>query len=236
MYALPPEPGVFAASLILAGRRGAMEKLISGIHRFRTQYWSDNRELFQRLATQGQSPDALFITCCDSRVDPTVFTQRQPGDLFIYRNIGNFVPPYLDGRLDGTGVGAAIEYAVDHLHVRDIIVCGHSDCGAMNALYKDREVFAESPHITDWLKHGDGTLAVMADNYPGKSREERLAITSEENVLVQMENLRTYPVVQRAAREGRLFVHAWFFEIGTAEVYAYNPEKGQYEPIHRGEE
>lgn len=208
-----------------------MEKLISGIHRFRTQYWRDYRDLFRRLAEQGQSPNELFITCCDSRVDPTVFTQKQPGDLFIYRNIGNFVPPYTDGRLEGTGVGAAIEYAVDHLRVRDIIVCGHSDCGAINALYKDREAFAESPHIAEWLKHGDGTLRVMADNYPGKSKEERLAITSVENVLVQMENLRTYPVVQRAAREGRLHVHAWFFEIATAEVHAYNPEKGQYEPI-----
>jgi len=208
-----------------------MEKLLSGIHRFRTQYWSENRELFRRLAEHGQSPEALFITCCDSRVIPTVITHGAPGDLFIVKNMGNFVPPYSETVLDGTGVAAAVEYAVEHLRVRDIIVCGHSDCGAMNALYKDRKAFAESPHITEWLKHGDGTLTVVADNYPEKSKEERLAITSEENVLVQMENLRTYPVVQRAAREGRLHVHAWFFEIGTAEVYSYNPERGQYEPI-----
>lgn len=208
-----------------------MEKLITGIHRFRTRYWRDNKDLFQRLARHGQSPDELFITCSDSRVDPTVFTQRQPGDLFIYRNIGNFVPPYIDGRLDRTGAGAAIEYAVDHLRVHDIIVCGHSDCGAMKALYKDRKTFAESPHITEWLSHGDETLKVVADNYPGKSMEERLAVTYEENVLVQMENLRTYPVVRKAAREGRLFVHAWFFEIGTGMVYGYSPERGQFEPI-----
>ena len=213
-----------------------MEKLITGIHRFRRQYWRDNKDLFQRLARHGQSPDELFITCSDSRVDPTVFTQRQPGDLFIYRNIGNFVPPYIDGRLDRTGAGAAIEYAVDHLRVHDIIVCGHSDCGAMNALYKDRKAFAESPHITEWLKHGDGTLKVLEDNYPEKSKEERLAIISQENVLVQMENLRTYPVVKKAAREGRLHVHAWFFEIGAAKMYAYNPDKGQYELLHLEEE
>ncbi len=213
-----------------------MEKLISGIHQFRKQYWSDNRDLFQRLAEHGQSPDALFITCCDSRVVPSVFTQGQPGDLFIYRNIGNFVPPYSDGTLDGTGVGAAIEYAVDHLRVGDIIVCGHSDCGAMNALYKDRKAFAETPHITEWLKHGDGTLKVVEDNYPEKSKEERLAITAEENVLVQMENLRTYPVVRKAAQEGRLMVHAWFFEVGEGKVYGYSPEKGQYEPLHLEEE
>jgi len=208
-----------------------MEKLISGIHRFRTQYWSDNEELFQRLAEHGQSPEALFITCCDSRVIPTVITHSQPGDLFVLRNIGNFVPPYSDNPLDGTGVAAAIEYAVDHLRVRDIIVCGHSDCGAMKALYKDRNDFRETPHLAEWLHHGDRTLNIVADNYPGKSKEERLAVTAEGNVLLQMENLRTYPVVQKAAREGRLHVHAWFFEIGTGKVHAYNPEKGQYEPI-----
>ncbi|MGA6992942.1 MAG: carbonic anhydrase [Candidatus Deferrimicrobiaceae bacterium] len=208
-----------------------MERLISGIHRFRAQYGSDNAELFRRLAEHGQSPEALFITCCDSRVIPTVITHSQPGDLFVLRNIGNFVPPYSEIPLDGTGVAAAIEYAVEYLHVRDIIVCGHSDCGAMKALYKDRALFAETPHIAQWLTHGDRTLAVVADNYPGKSKEERLTITAEENVLVQVENLRTYPVVRKAAREGRLHVHAWFFEIGTAEVHAYNPEKGQFEPI-----
>jgi carbonic anhydrase len=203
-----------------------MEKLISGIHRFRKEYWSGNRDLLRRLAEQGQSPEALFITCCDSRVVPTVITHGEPGDLFIYRNIGNFVPPYSEAPLDGTGVGAAIEYAVEHLKVRDIIVCGHSDCGAMKALYKDREGFTETPHIKEWLTHGDRTLAVVA------TKEERLAITAAENVLVQMENLRTYPVVQRAAREGQLFVHAWFFEIGEGKVYSYSPEKGQYKPIH----
>ncbi len=105
----------------------------------------------------------------------------------------------------------------------------------MKALYKDRNAFAETPHIAEWLKHGDRTLAVVAENYPGKSKEERLAITAEENVLVQMENLRTYPVVQKAAREGRLHVHAWFFEIGTGQVYSYSPEKGQFEPVQYGE-
>ncbi len=208
-----------------------MEKLISGIHRFRTQYWSDNRELFRRLAEHGQSPEALFITCSDARVIPTVITHAQPGDLFIVRNMGNFVPPYSETPLDGTGVAAAIEYAVLHLAVRDIIVCGHSDCGAMKALYKDREVFRETPHIAKWLDHGDRTLRIVADNYPGKSKEERLAITAEENVLLQMENLRTYPVVRKAARDGRLHVHAWFFEIGTGTVYRYDPAKGQFEQI-----
>ena len=213
-----------------------MEKLISGIHRFRTQYWSENKELFRRLAEHGQSPEALFITCCDSRVIPTVITHGAPGDLFILKNMGNFVPPYSETVPDRTGVAAAVEYAVEHLRVRDIIVCGHSDCGAMKALYKDRTLFAGTPHIAEWLRNGDRTLEVVSANYSGLSGGEMLAVTSEENVLVQMENLRTYPVVKKAAREGRLHVHAWFFEIGTAKMYAYNPDKGQYELLHLEEE
>ena len=213
-----------------------MQKLIEGIHRFRKRYRSEHWELFERLARHGQQPEALFITCCDSRVIPTVITHANPGDLFILKNMGNFVPPYSENPLDGTGVAAAIEYAVEHLHVRDIIICGHSDCGAMKALYKDRKVFGGTPHIAEWLKNGERTLEVIAANYPKMSKEERLAVTSEENVLVQMENLRTYPVVQKAAREGRLHVHAWFFEIGTGSVSRYTPEKGQYEPIRFEEE
>ncbi len=213
-----------------------MQKLIAGIHRFRKRYRSEHWELFERLAHHGQSPEALFITCCDSRVDPVVMVHGQPGDLFIVKNVGNFVPPYSEDPLDNTGVAAAVEYAVEHLHVRDIVICGHSDCGAMKALYKDRSHFVDTPHIGQWLKNGDRTMRVVTASYPELSREERLEITSEENVLIQMENLRTYPVVQKAAREGRLHVHAWFFEIGAGRIYNYNPEKEQYEPILSEEE
>ncbi len=117
------------------------------------------------------------------------------------------------------------------LQVKDIIVCGHSDCGAMKALYNDRSHYAETPHICEWLKQGDRTLSVVAKNYPDRSPAERLMITSAENVLVQVENLRTYPVVKKAVREGKLHVHAWFFEIGEGQVHAYDPAKEQYEPV-----
>src|SRR5512134_3134725 len=99
-----------------------MRKLLAGIHRFRKQYWDEHQELFERLAEDGQYPEALFITCCDSRVDPVVMTHARPGDLFILKNMGSFVPPFTPGPLDATGVAAAVEYAVEHLHVRDIIV------------------------------------------------------------------------------------------------------------------
>jgi len=212
-----------------------MRKLIQGIHRFQKQYWSANKELYRRLAEHGQFPEALFITCCDSRVDPVQIIHGQPGDLFILRNIGNFVPPYSECPLDGCGVGAAVEYAVEHLEVRDIIVCGHSDCGALKALYKDRAKFTETPHIAEWLRHGDRTMAVVAANYPELSREERYEVTAEENVLLQMENLRQYPVVVKATREGRLHIHAWYYEIATGTVHRYNPAKEQFEPIREEE-
>lgn len=208
-----------------------MEKLIAGVHRFRKNYRKEHWELFKRLAEHGQSPEALFITCCDSRVDPVVITQGKPGDLFIVKNMGNFVPPYSDNPLDGTGVAAAVEYAVEHLRVRDIVVCGHSDCGAMKALYNDRSRYSDTPHIGEWLRHGDKTVRVVAGNYPDRSTEERLGITSEENVLIQVENLHTYPVVRKAAGDGRLHVHAWYFDIAEGQIYVYNPKREQYEPV-----
>ncbi len=208
-----------------------MRKLLAGIHRFHNQYFSENRELFERLAEHGQAPEALFITCCDSRVVANVITHSRPGDLFIVKNMGNFVPPYSENPLDGTGVAAAVEYAVEHLRVKDIIVCGHSDCGAIKALYKERAHYADTPHIGEWLKNGERTLAIVAANYPHLTREERLEITSEENVLVQIENLRTYPIVKMALRDGRIHVHAWYFEIGTGRVFSYSPDRSQYEVL-----
>src|SRR5512134_767929 len=213
-----------------------MRKLIAGIHRFRRKYRDEHWQLFRRLAEHGQFPEALFITCCDSRVAPLVITHGEPGDLFIHRNIGNFVPPYAEGQLEGSGVAATVEYAVKHLEVRDIVICGHSDCGAMKSLYRDRSNFSGTPHIARWLAHGDRTVEVVAANYPELSREERYEITAQENVLVQMENLRSYPVVQDAAREGKLHVHAWFFDIGAGTVFQYNPLKEQFEPIREEEE
>ncbi len=208
-----------------------MRKLMAGIHRFHKEYFSENRELFERLAEHGQAPEALFITCCDSRVVANVITHSRPGDLFIVKNMGNFVPPFSENPLDGTGVAAAVEYAVEHLHVKDIIVCGHSDCGAIKALYKDRAHYAATPHIGEWLKNGERTMAIVTANYPHLTREERLEITSEENVLIQIENLRTYPVVKMALREGRIHVHAWYFEIGTGRIFSYSPEWSQYEAL-----
>lgn len=131
-----------------------MEKLIRGIHEFQSTHFSPQRELFQRLAG-GQRPDALFITCSDSRIDPSLLTQTKPGELFILRNAGNIVPPY--GAANG-GEGATIEYAIRALGIRDIIVCGHTHCGAMQGLLQP-EALEDLPAVRSWLSHAEATAA-----------------------------------------------------------------------------
>jgi carbonic anhydrase len=201
-----------------------LEKLINGLHSFQQNYFRDQRPLFERLA-KGQSPEALFITCSDSRIDPNLITQAQPGDLFIIRNAGNLIPPY--GAMDGGNV-ASIEYAVAALKVKDIIVCGHSHCGAMGAIL-DPDSLEGLPAMRKWLDNAAATRRIMAENYPDLDESRRLLTTVEENVLVQIENLRTHPSV--AARLGRndLKLHAWVYKIESGEVFHYNPQEGQFQ-------
>ena len=168
-----------------------MEKLIRGIHAFQNDYFSDQQELFERLA-KGQSPETLFITCSDSRINPNLLTQTEPGELFILRNAGNMVPPY--GALPGGGDAATVEYAVAALGVKDIIVCGHSHCGAMKGLLHP-EALAEMPAVASWLGHAEATRRIMRENYADLQEGELLTATIKENTLVPLENLRTHPAV-----------------------------------------
>src|SRR5262245_1147214 len=162
-----------------------MQKLLLGIHHFQANIFRSRRELFERLA-DGQRPEALFITCSDSRINPNLITQTEPGDLFILRNAGNIVPPY--GAANG-GEGATIEFAVAGLGIQDIIVCGHSHCGAMKGLL-DPETLRDTPAMAAWLGHAESTRRILRDKY-GDRRGDALQMTAiEENVLVQLENLR----------------------------------------------
>src|SRR5688572_29438801 len=165
-----------------------MQKLVDGIHQFQSNIFRSQRELFARLATE-QNPDALFITCSDSRINPNLITQTEPGELFILRNAGNIIPPY--GASNG-GEGATIEYAVSILGVKDIVICGHSHCGAMQGLL-DRQSLERVPAVAQWLGHAESTRRIMQEKYPHLTGEARLTGTVQENVLVQLENLRTHP-------------------------------------------
>ena len=200
-----------------------MQKLIDGLHHFQRSLFTPQRDLFERLA-HGQAPETLFITCSDSRINPNLITHTQPGDLFILRNTGNIVPPH--GASDG-GEAATIEFAVAGLGVKDIIVCGHSHCGAMTGLLDDALV-ADMPAVRHWLTHAESTRRSMRENY---AELEGAALTSacvQENVLSQIENLRTHPAVAARIARGQLNLHGWVYKIETGEVYSYDPAKAQF--------
>lgn len=203
-----------------------MRKLIDGIHRFQSGVFGRKKELFERLS-KGQEPDALFITCSDSRVSPTLLTQTVPGDLFILRNAGNLVPPY--GPLHGAEA-AAIEYAIEALGVRDIIICGHTYCGAMKAVL-DPASLDSLPATKGWLTYAEATRRVMTTHYEDLPKEEQIEVCIEENVLVQIENLRTHPSVLATLASGKLRLHAWVYEIESGNVMAFDDQAGQYIPI-----
>ncbi len=203
-----------------------MQKLVQGIHHFQRNIFSSQRSLFERLAEE-QFPDALFITCSDSRINPNLITQTDPGDLFILRNAGNIVPPH--GAANG-GEGATIEYAVAALGIRDIIVCGHSHCGAMKALLEPDGV-RELPAVARWLSHAEATRRIMKEKYGDRAGEALLTATVEENVLVQLENLRTHPAVASGLARDKLKLHGWFYKIETGQVFAYDPEREQFLPV-----
>lgn len=200
-----------------------MQKLIEGIHQFQTKGFLPLQTLFEQLA-KGQNPETLFITCSDSRIDPTLLTKAQPGDLFILRNAGNIVPPHGAGN---GGEAATIEFAVAALGVKDIIICGHSHCGAMHGLLHPEKV-ASLPAVSAWLSHAEMTRRIMRKNYGHLEGDRLLTATVEENVLVQIENLQTLPAVGSRLVRGDLHLHGWVYEIETAEVFAYDEGNGQF--------
>jgi carbonic anhydrase len=193
-----------------------MQKLLRGIKDFQGRVFDPNRELFRKLANR-QTPLAMFITCSDSRVVPDLITRTDPGDLFTLRNAGNLVPPFGDGG----GEGATIEYAIKALEIRDVVICGHSQCGAMQALWNPRleEVF---PTVAAWVNKASAVRERVVRKYGELSPAERLDATVQENVLMQLENLRTHPAVQAAIDQGLLRLHGWVYSIATGEMLAYD--------------
>jgi carbonic anhydrase len=208
-----------------------MQQLIEGVHRFRHEEFGSYRSLFQRLSREGQNPHTLFITCSDSRVLAELITQSKPGDLFVVKNIGNIVPPYAaTGTTNSTA--AAIEFAVETLRVSDIVICGHSQCGAMAALLEGLPGSERMPHLKEWLKLADPVREIVQAQYPHiREPEHRKSVAAEENVLFALENLHSYHCVQDRLMDGSLRLHGWFFKIVTAELFAYNPETRQFSPL-----
>jgi len=208
-----------------------MQKLIAGIHKFREHEFGKYEELFHKLSEEGQNPHTLFITCSDSRVLAELITHSMPGDLFVVKNVGNIVPP-ADASANKESTGAAIEFAVEILKVKDIVICGHSLCGAMSALLFGLSKAQETPHLEKWLNFAMPVRRLIDKNYHGLIDDEtKLTAAAIENVLFGLENLRTYPAVEKHVLAGKLRLHGWFFKIATAEMFAYDPFKEQFQLI-----
>ena len=208
-----------------------MQRLIEGAHKFRNEEFGRYKKLFKRLSAEGQKPHTLFITCSDSRVLAELITQSKPGDLFVVKNAGNIIPPAsVTGSTNSTA--AAIEFAVHILGVTDVVLCGHSQCGAMAALINGLPDPASFPHMQRWLEVASPVRDIVAKNYSHlENPQDRVTVTAQENVLHGLETLRTYPAVARALDAGALQLHGWFFKIASAELFAYDPEKKQFEPL-----
>ena len=203
-----------------------LQKLIEGVHYFQNVGFAQQRDLFERLAG-GQQPEACFITCSDSRIDPNLITNAKPGQLFIVRNAGNVVPCY---GTDNNGELAAVEFAVKVLGVKDIIVCGHTQCGAMKGVL-DKASLTGMPTLKSWLKHCDATAEIISDHYMHLDGNELLTATAEENVLCQLEHLRTLPVVASRVSRGLVTLHGWMYSFETGEVFVYDSTSKQFEPL-----
>lgn len=205
--------------------RGTMRKLLEGLSKFQDVVFPAHRQEFEKLA-HNQSPEALFITCADSRVLPNLITQTNPGDLFIIRNVGNIVPPFGSHG----GVSSGIEYAVMALGVKDIVVCGHTDCGAMMGVLAP-EKLTEMPLVAEWLNYGEPARRVVKDAFPQLKGDERLPIITEQNVAAQLQNLMTHPCVAARVARGDLALHGWVYSIATGSVSICDPATHKFAPF-----
>jgi carbonic anhydrase len=207
------------------------ETLIKSHKRFKKKYGKKYSSLFQKLVDEGQSPRTLFIACSDSRVVPNLITYTKPGDLFIARNIGNFVPPF-NPDSEASATPAVIEYALSVLNVDNIILCGHTDCGACKSLYQDiPEDNIEMTHVRKWLRFGESAKE-QALAFVGKEDKKTLyAATEKFNVIEQLKNLLTYPAVKRKVAEGEIFVQGWYYHLDNGELEYFDPVEHRFLPV-----
>ncbi len=200
-----------------------MTRIIQGVNAFRDKVFTEKQGLFEQLS-KGQRPLAMFITCADSRIDPNLLTQTEPGELFVQRNAGNLIPPVGS---PANGEAAGIEYAVCHLKVRDIIVCGHSQCGAMQGVIQP-DALGNMKSVADWLHYADPCYERAKLRFPQAVGSELVQAVIEQNVLLQIDHLKSYQQVQDAIATGNLRVHAWVYRFEYGEVLAYDASQDRF--------
>jgi len=205
------------------------DKLIKGNVNFREVQFPKFEDDFNFLVKNGQKPEILFIGCSDSRIVPDLIVDSKPGDMFILRNIGNFVPPF-KADSDFHASSAAIEYAVSILNVKHIIVCGHSHCGACAHLYDDFDNNEDLIHVKKWLELGKKAKEYTLLAVPNKEDKEHILRTTEKiSVIYQLENLLTYPAVHKKVEDGSLSIHGWYYKIEDGTIEYYNGDKCEFE-------
>ncbi len=205
-----------------------MNELLGRVFSFEKHVFPNESALYNRLASDGQSPKALMISCADSRIVPEHIMQAQPGDLFVCRNAGNIVPPHAT---QNGGVTSTVEYAVMVLGVRDIIVCGHSDCGAMKALSTNADL-TKMPNVAAWLRHSHAAQQVCSESYPADLTDaEKLRNMALENVVVQLAHLRTHPSVASGIARGDIALHGWYVDIHAGQVLGLDGDTGRFLPL-----
>lgn len=206
----------------------AMERLKAGVARFQNEVFPQERELFERLAAR-QHPEILFLTCADSRLNPNLITQTDPGELFICRNIGNVVPPH--GTQDGS-VATVMEYAIDVLGVEHIIICGHSNCGAIKSLLDPTDDL-QVPRVTEWLRYAEAARRVATSMHERQLSDDLLLTATEQNVIAQLNNLRTYPEIAARLSAKTLTLHGWYYDIASGRIDEYDAESNRFVPLFR---
>jgi carbonic anhydrase len=204
-----------------------MDHIIDGVLRFQREVYPNEAALFRELSL-AQTPSVLFIGCADSRVVPEMLTQQGPGELFVVRNAGNIVPPY---SLYPGGVTASIEYGIAVLGIPDIVICGHSGCGAMTAIQRGGEALERLPAVGQWLHYADAARDAVAKEHVGASAADYLDALVRENVLAQLDNLLTHPTVAAAIEAKQLRVHGWVYDMSGGAVETYDAQAGRFVPI-----
>lgn len=210
----------------MPGETTFVKKLVEGLIRFKSDVYPAHRDLFHELAST-QSPEVMLIACSDSRLVPSLMLQAAPGELYICRNVGNIVPSW--GEHSG-GVSATIEYGVQVLKVKHVLVCGHTDCGAMKAALHP-ETVAGLPAVSHWMKHTERALAVVRELNAEADGEGQLQRLTEENVVAQLDHLATHPSIAAKTRTGALRLHGWVYDIAHGEFQVYDPVSRQFVPL-----
>lgn len=203
-----------------------MPSFAAGVVKFQKEIFPAKKDLFEKLS-HGQAPEALFITCSDSRIETAMITQTDPGDLFILRNAGNIVPPHTNNT---GGTTASIEFAVGVLNVPHIVVCGHTECGAMKGAMNP-DGLGGLPHVREWLGFSKAAVDIVDEIAGDANEEQRMKMLLQQNVILQLNHLKTHPKVLSAMAAGRLRLHGWVYDIKTGEVEALDEDQGGFVPV-----